>query len=122
MSWIEHHKVSEDLASQAQTALSDGREEDALALYARAALAEDKALADLDTSKTRTLGISAVSAASLYYKAAEFESAEEVAVLWLKFDSLPAFVKNQLRSLLQAIYSRRIRTPTEDLLRIESGS
>ena len=113
MSWIEHHKVSEDLASQAQTALSDGREEDALALYARAALAEDKALADLDTSKTRTLGISAVSAASLYYKAAEFESAEEVAVQWLKFDSLPAFARNQLRSLLQAIYSRRIRTPTE---------
>ena len=34
-------------------------------------------------------------------------------MLWLKFDSLPAFVKNQLRSLLQAIYSRRIRTPTE---------
>ena len=113
MSWIEHHKVSEDLASQAQIALSDGREEDALALYARAALAENKALADLDTSKTRTLGISAVSAASLYYKAAEFESAKKVAVRWLEFKSLPAFAKDQLRSLLQAIRSKRIRTPTE---------
>ena len=113
MSWIEHHKVSEDLASQAQIALSDGREEDALALYARAALAEDKALADLDTSKTRTLGISAVSAASLYYKAAELENAEEVAVRWLNFESLPAFAKDQLRSLLQAIRSKRIRPPTE---------
>lgn len=113
MSWIEHHKVSEDLASQAQTASSDGRKEDALALYARAALAEDKALADLDTSKTRTLGISAVSAASLYYKAAEFENAEEVAVRWLNFESLPAFAKDQLRSLLQAIRSKRVRTPTE---------
>ena len=113
MSWIEHHKISEDLASQAQTALSDGREEDALALYAHAALAEAKALADLDTSKTRTLGISAVSAASLYYKAAEFENAEEVAVRWLNFESLPAFAKDQLRSLLQAIRSKRVRTPTE---------
>lgn len=113
MSWIEHHKISEDLASQAQTALSDGREEDALALYARAALAEAKALANLDTSKTRTLGISAVSAASLYYKAAELDNAEEVAVRWLNFESLPAFAKDQLQSLLQAIRSKRIRTPTE---------
>ena len=113
MSWIEHHKISEDLASQAQIASSDGRKEDALALYTRAALAEAKALADLDTSKTRTLGISAVSAASLYYKAAEFENAEEVAVRWLNFESLPAFAKDQLRSLLQAIRSKRVRTPTE---------
>lgn len=106
MSWIEHHKISEDLAAQAQTALSDGRKEDALALYARAALAEAKALANLDTSKTRTLGISAVSAASLYYKATELDNAEEVAVRWLNFESLPAFAKDQLRSLLQTIRSK----------------
>ena len=105
MSWIEHHKVSEDLASQAQTALSNGRQQEAQALYGRAAQAEDRALADLDPSKTRTLGISAVSTVSLYYKAAEFKRAEEVANRWLEFDSLPEFAKKQLRDLLEVIRS-----------------
>ena len=73
MSWIEHHKVSEDLASQAQTALRNGRQQEAQALYDRAAHAKDQALADLDLSKTRILGISAVSTVSLYRKAAEFK-------------------------------------------------
>lgn len=103
MSWIAHHRVSEDLASQAQIALSDGYQQEAQALYGRAAHAENRALADLDLSKTRTLGISAVSAVSLYCKAAEFKLAEEVANQWLEFDSLPEFAKKQLRDLLEAI-------------------
>ena len=78
-----------------------------MALYARAADAEDQALADLDMSKTRTLGISVVSAASLYYKAGSFARAEEVAVRWLGFDSLPAFAREQLRTLLQSIWSEQ---------------
>ena len=57
MSWIEHHKVSENLASQAQAALNERRREEAQKLYAQAARAEDKALAELDKSKARTLGI-----------------------------------------------------------------
>ena len=88
-------------------------EEDALALYARAADAEDKALADLDASKTRTLGISAVSAVSLYYKAASFARAEEVAARCLAFDSLPAFAREQLRVLLQSIWSEQVRGKTD---------
>ncbi len=112
MSWIEHHEVSEGLASQAQTAQREGRREDALALYARAADAEDKALADLDASKTRTLGISAVSAVSLYYKAASFARAEKVATRCLALDSLPAFAREQLRVLLQSIWSEQVRGET----------
>ena len=103
MSWIEHHENSERLASQAQVAAREGRRDDALALYARAADAEDRALAELDPSKTRTLGISAVSAASLHYKANRLDRAEAVAVRWLDFDKLPAFAGAQLRSLLQTI-------------------
>ena len=106
MSWIEHHKVSEELASQAQTALSNGRQQEAQALYDRAAHAEAQALADLDPSKTRTLGISAVSTVSLYCKAAEFKRAEEVASRWLEFDSLPKFAKKQLRDLLGTIRNK----------------
>ncbi len=109
MSWIEHHEVSERLASQAEAASREGRREDARALYAQAADAEDQALANLDVSKTRTLGISAVSAASLYYKAASFARAEEVAARWLGFDSLPVFAREQLRLLLQSIRIRMQR-------------
>lgn len=108
MSWIEHHKVSENLASQAQTALSGGRQQEAQALYGRAGRAEDQALADLDLSKTRTLGISAVSAVSLYCKAAEFKRAEEVANRWLAFDSLPEFAEKQLRDLLEVIWNEEV--------------
>ena len=57
----------------------------------------------------RTLGISAVSAVSLYYKAAKFERAEEVAARWLGSNPLPAFAREQLRSLLQSIWSEQTR-------------
>ena len=113
MSWIEHHENSERLASQAQVAAREGRRDDALTLYARAADAEDRALADLDPSKTRTLGISAVSAASLHYKANRLDRAEAVAVRWLEFDKLPAFAGAQLRSLLQTISIERPRQDFE---------
>ena len=103
MSWVEHHKRSERLASEAQMALRQGRETEALKLYAQAADAEDKALADLDRSKIRTTGISAVSAASLYYKAAKLERAKEIATDWLRWPTLPDFAKDQLRSLLPSI-------------------
>ena len=114
MSWIEHHEDSERLASQAQVAAREGQRDDALTLYARAADAEDRALADLDPSKTRTLGISAVSAASLHYKANRLDRAAAVAVRWLDFDKLPAFAGAQLRSLLQTISSERPRQDFEN--------
>ena len=106
MSWIEHHENSERLASQAQVAAQEGRRDEAQALYARAAGAEESAIADLDRPKLRTLGISAVSAASLHYKANRFECAEAVAARWLVFEALPAFAKDQLRLLLHACRNR----------------
>lgn len=123
MPWLEHHKLSERLASEAQVALLRGRPGEALELYAGAADAEVKALADLDRSKVRTTGISAVSAASLYYKAADLERSEEVAARWLGEQTLPDFAKKQLRCLLRAIWSQvpaaagghgdgRLRAPT----------
>lgn len=105
MSWIEHHQASEQLAAEAQAALREDRQAEALALYARAADAEHEALTDLDASKTRTSGITAVSAASLYYKAGELERAERVAGHWVGVDYLPSFAKEQLRGLLQSIWA-----------------
>ena len=101
MSWLEHHRTSEQFASQAEAAVNDGRQQDARALYSRAAKAEGTALQELDGSKARTLGASAVSAVSLHYKAEEFDHAREQALRWLKHDSMPEFAADQLRGLLR---------------------
>lgn len=109
MSWLDHHKASEASAAKAEVALRAGDRPRAMALYAEAADAEREALAALDTSKTRTLGISAVSTVSLYYKAARFEAAESVAVQWMASPEIPTFAKDQLRNLLQSIWSEQVR-------------
>ena len=123
MSWMTHHKLSERLASEAQVASLQGRATEARELYAQAADAEDKALADLDRSKIRTAGISAVSAASLYYKAADLVRAEEVAATWLGVGWLPDFAKAQLRSLLQSIRTDdQAPTATESAPKVERSA
>lgn len=81
----------------------------AQALYARAAESEERALGDTDSGKVRTLGISAVSAVSLYYKALQLDSAERVACQWLVSPNLPAFAAEQLRELLRSIWSEHVR-------------
>ena len=105
MSWIEYHRVSERLASDAQAALRDGDSERARALYARAADAEYNAIAGLDAASTRTFAISWVSVASLYYKAGMVERAEQIAWRGLNLYSFPDFAKIQLRHVLQSIWS-----------------
>ena len=102
MSWLENHRESERLASQAQLAWREDRRQDAEDLYLRAADAEVQAIAELNPSKARTLGISVVSAASLYYKAAQHSLAKEVAERWLG-EAIPVFAKDQLRSLLRSL-------------------
>ena len=109
MSWIEHHESSERLASQAEMAVRENRRDEALGLYARAADAEERAIADLDRSKTRTFGVSAVSAAALHYKANRLARAEQAATRSLGLDRLPAFARDQLRLLLQSIWSEQVR-------------
>ena len=128
MSWIEHHQVSERLASEAQAASREGRIDLALELYGRAADAEQRASDALDRRKTGTLGISAVSAVSLYYKAAMLERAEELACRWLAVDVIPLFAKEHLRNLLQSIWSERTRStapvqfaPGEVLVSVRGG-
>lgn len=104
-----HHTESEHYASQAEVALREGNSDRAIELYALAAAAEVRALNDLDESKKRTLGITAVSAASLWFKAKEFRRAESLAYQWLASDALPLFAKDQLQTLLQTIWSEEIR-------------
>ena len=103
MSWLVHHTLSEGYASQAEE-LRRRNEIDRAADFCRlAAEAEVNALNDLNPSKTRTIGITAVSAVSLYFKAQEFSQAKKLAHKWLATDLLPPFAVEELEDLLQVI-------------------
>jgi hypothetical protein len=109
MSWPEHHRESGRLAAEAEAATRGGDARRALALYAQAADAEEAALNSLDRTKTRTLGISAVSTVSLRYKAAQFQLAEAAAYRWLASGELPDFAVGQLKNLLEAVWAEAAR-------------
>ena len=105
MTWAELHTKSEKLAIEAQLALRARNTEQALDLYRQAAEAEQQALHQLDTSKLRTRGITAVSAVALWFKASEYIRAEQVAYAMLADPQIPDFAREDLRNLVQAIWT-----------------
>jgi hypothetical protein len=107
MNWAEHHGDSERLASEAGAAIRRGDLQLAAELFGSAAQAEVKALATLGPDKPRTLGITAVSAVALLYKAGELNEAERLAHHVSTLPGLPAFAIDELHGLLQAIGSRQ---------------
>ena len=109
MSWLMHHTQSEEYASKAEDYSRQQEANRAAEFYRLAAQAELDALEDLDLGKTRTIGIAAVSAASLYYKAREFAPAKRIAHKWLSTELLPAFAIEELEQLLQEIWSEENR-------------
>jgi hypothetical protein len=104
VSWVESHKESERLASAARIAAQKGDREDAITFYRQAAEAERQALLVVDVSKALTLGITAISAASLWYKARDFKRAEHLAHQWLAKDLLPEVAVAQLKDLVQTMW------------------
>lgn len=68
MSWLVHHTRSEEYASQAEEFYRQRETNRSAEFYRLAAEAETNALENLASNKTRTIGITAVSAASLYYR------------------------------------------------------
>jgi len=105
VSWLSWHQISEQLASDAHARARLGDYERARALFAAAAEAENSALEALDESKTRTVGITVVSAVSLWFKARQYVQAEQSALRWLASSHLPRFAIEQLRALLQGIWT-----------------
>jgi hypothetical protein len=104
MTWRSSHAKSEALAARAQLA-SDARDQDqARALYADAAQHEQEALNLIPADKARTLGIVAVSAAALWYKAQRYGEAERLVLDALSKSALPGFARSELRTILQAIW------------------
>jgi hypothetical protein len=105
MSWADLHKASELAASEAERALRDGNAARSATLYAEAAEHEQRALEVVEGGKPRTRGITAVSAVSLWYKAAAYERGEQLAYSMLGDPSLPEFARMDLRNLVQAIWT-----------------
>jgi hypothetical protein len=105
MSWLEFHKASEVAAIEAERAFRAGNALHAATLYSEAAEHEQRALAAVDTTKARTRGITAISAVSLWYKAAAYERAEQLAYSVLADPSLAEFARVDLRNLVQAIWT-----------------
>ena len=79
MTWAQLHADSERLAIEAQLAARARDMARAIDLYKRAGDLERQALDQLDVSKTRTRGITAVSAVALWFKAGEYALAEQLA-------------------------------------------
>jgi hypothetical protein len=101
MTWADHHTQSARLAAEAELAVRQGAIAQAVDLYRLAAEAEARALAILDPTKTRTLGITAVSAVALCYKAHDYPQAERLTHTGLASNLLPPLAIEQLRELLQ---------------------
>lgn len=105
MTWAKFHAQSEQFAIAAQAAARARDTELAVSLYRKAADAEKAALNVLEASKVRTRGITAVSAVALWFKAAEYDFAEQLAYAMLAEPNLPAFAREDLRNLVQAIWT-----------------
>lgn len=105
MIWAELHAESERLAIEAQLALKARSTEQAIGLYRQAAEIERKALDQIDVSKVRTRGVTAVSAVALWFKAGEYDYAEQLAHLMLADSQIPEFARGDLRDLVQAIWT-----------------
>jgi hypothetical protein len=101
MTWVELHSASESAAIEADRAFRAGDTSQAMLLYAKAAELEQQALAVVDSTKARTKGITAVSAVSLWYKAVNYERAEQLAYSMLADASLQQFARSELRNLVQ---------------------
>jgi hypothetical protein len=105
MSWLIHHSKSEKLASEAAAASKMGDKDRALEYYCMAAKEEELALLSLTKEKMRTIGITAISAASLYFKGENFCKSEKIAHQYLAYEDLPLFAVNQLKTILKTIWS-----------------
>lgn len=107
MSWDLHHSRSERLAAEGGLAARSGDRRLAEELYRKAAEAETEALDHVPGSKSRTLGITTVSAVALWYKGNELSQAERLAYRQLASGELPEFAQVQIRELLTLIWTTR---------------
>ncbi len=109
MSWTEYHAQAEHYANLAEEAILSRNVDRATEFYCLAAAQETLALSDIDPEKTRTIGITAVSAAALWFKGRNLSQAQNAALRGLVIPNLPPFAQNELKELLQTVWSEEIR-------------
>ncbi len=107
MDWLTHHRRSEELAARAHEHARRGEKSQAEAFFLEAAEAEQAAVELVDEGKPRTLGITAVSAVSLWYKAKAFERAAALAHQCLARTVITGAAREQLDDLLLTLYNER---------------
>ena len=107
MSWMDHHRRSELLVSEAERLARTGQVSDSQLRYALAAEAEEEALAHLDSSKKRTRAIGSVSIAALRFRAGQYGVAEKFIYQTLARDEIPPYYDRRLRELLEMIWSEK---------------
>ena len=109
MSWLEHHRRSEVLVSEAERLEREGQVSESQQRYALAAEAEELALADLDRTKKRTRAIGTVSIAALRFRAGHYRLAETFIYQSLAQGNMPPYYERRLRDLLDMIWSENSR-------------
>ncbi len=112
MSWLEHHRVSEQLTIEGERHTREGNTMAAAKAYTLAAEAEERALADLHPSKKRTRGVSLASIAARRYRAGELELAKKLAHRALREADVTPYASRRLHELLQLIANDAGRTRT----------
>ncbi len=100
--------MSEVLASAAHDAKKNSDFATAYSLFLEAGRAEVKALEFLDPKeKPRTFSVTAVSAASLFYKGGDLKQAEMLAYSCLANECILEFAARQLQDILQVVWNDR---------------
>ena len=97
--WEYYHHRASTLAALAEQRILDG--EDPRPDYWQAARMEECALSACERSKKRTLGITVVSAVSLFRKAGKKDRAIELARAWIAKKILPEFAIDKLSDFLE---------------------
>lgn len=111
MSWREHHRRSEEIASEADIAMRSGNVRRAQELYQHAAAEERLAITALAPSKKRTFSISAVAITSLYFQGQLLDEAERAACEFFASDRISAWGQQELRTLLVSIHALKETDP-----------
>lgn len=106
----EKHQSAQSLSTEAAAVLAEGREDDAIELFAKAALLEKEAFGEISSGKKRTRSVLAVSFVSLFYKARQYDNAELEIFRLLGSKELLQWANDQLRELLEVIVDERILT------------
>lgn len=105
MSWANFHELSERAAVEAEMLHRARQFGESRQRYAQAARYEVQAYVEVGPDKPRTLGIVAVSAASLWFKARQFREAEAFVHVALAAGNLPEFAQVELKTVLQTVWT-----------------